>query len=57
MVLYFELKKIVEMPKRCAAFNCRGNYAGKPYSRVVSFPTELQERERWIAAMPNAPGT
>ena len=45
------------MPKRCAAFNCKENYAGEPYSRVVRFPTEMQERERWIAAMPNAPGT
>ena len=28
------------MPKRCAAFNCRGNYDGEPYSQVVSFPTD-----------------
>ena len=60
MFLWFFIsswKKLVEMPKRCAAFNCSGNYAGEPYCRIVHFPIELHDRERWIAAMPNAPGT
>ena len=42
------------MPKRCAVYGCRGNYAGQPYTRVVRFPTEEAERDRWIKAMPNA---
>ena len=45
------------MPKRCAAFNCRGNYDGEPYSQVVSFPTDRVEKTRWIEAMPNEPGS
>ena len=30
------------MPKRCAAFNCHGNYRGEPYSPMVSFPNDIQ---------------
>ena len=41
------------MPKRCAAFGCRDNYAGEPYTRTVSFPRNEEERNRWIDAMPN----
>ena len=43
------------MPKRCAAFNCHGNYRGEPYSPMVSFPNDEQERHAWICAMPNRP--
>jgi hypothetical protein len=42
------------MPKRSAVHGCWGNYRGQPYSRVVRFPTEKSERDRWIKAMPNA---
>ena len=42
------------MPKRCAVYGCWGNYRGQPYTRVVRFPTEEAERDRWIKAMPNA---
>ena len=45
------------MPKRCAAYGCRGNYTGGPYTSVVRFPTEITERNRWIEAMPNDPGS
>ena len=45
--------KISNMPKRCAAFGSRGNYAGEPYTRTVSFPRNEEERNRWIDAMPN----
>ena len=45
------------MPKRCAAFGCRGNYNGEPYSRMVRFPQEETERASWISAMPNAAGS
>ena len=46
------------MPKRCAAFGCRGNYAGEPYSRKVRFSTEdKEERNSCIEAMPNEPGS
>jgi hypothetical protein len=41
------------MPKRCAAFGCRGNYKGQPYSRVVRFPSDEEERRKWIESMPN----
>ena len=44
------------MPKRCAVFNCRGNYDGEPYSQVVSFPTDRVERTRWIETMGVNPG-
>ena len=42
------------MPKLCAVFGCRGNYKGQPYNRLVRFPTDENERLRWIAAMSNA---
>ena len=45
------------MPRKCAAFNCRGNYRGEPYTKVVNFPQDLAEREIWIKAMPNDPKT
>ena len=45
------------MPRRCAAFNCRGNYSRKPYSQLVSFPSNENERKTWIGAMPNNPQT
>ena len=45
------------MPKRCAAYGCRGNYTGGPYTSVVRFPIEITERNRWIEAMPNDPGS
>ena len=45
------------MPKRCSAFACRGNYGGTPYVKVVSFPKDPDERERWILAMPNEPSS
>lgn len=41
------------MPKRCAVFGCRSNYRGEPYTRVVRFPTDEVEYDRWIKAMPN----
>ena len=43
------------MPHRCSAFNCRGNYNGEPYTRMVKFPSDEGERKIWISfsAMPN----
>ena len=41
------------MPRRCSCFGCRGNYDGTPYVKVISFPKDPEERERWILAMPN----
>ena len=38
------------MPKRCAAYGCRGNYTGGPYTSVVRFTTEITEQNRWIEA-------
>ena len=37
----------------CAAFGCRGNYRGEPYTRMVKFPKEKIKRQIWLAAMPN----
>ena len=45
------------MPKRCASFGCFGNYKGQPYVRMVKCPTDLNERERWIQALPNSRGS
>ena len=45
------------MPKRCAAYGCHGNYRGEPYSRMVRFPSNEDEREAWINALPNRKGT
>jgi len=42
------------MSKQCAVYGCRGNYKGQPYTRVVRFPTEVVECNRWIKAIPNA---
>ena len=41
------------MPRRCSCYGCRGNYDGTPYVKVISFPKDLEERERWILTMPN----
>lgn len=41
------------MPKKCNVYGCRGNYRDEPYTKVVSFPTDEVERNRWIDAMPN----
>ena len=41
------------MPNKCNVYGCRGNYRGEPYTKVVSFPTDEVERNRWIEAMPN----
>ena len=45
------------MPRRCSAFGCNGNYDGTPYVKVISFPKDKDERERWILAMPNEKGS
>ena len=45
------------MPRRCAAYNCRGNYRNEPYTKLVSFPAEPEERNSWIKATPNDPQT
>lgn len=42
------------MPKRCAVYGCQGNYRGQPYTKVVRFPEDELEHDRWIKAMPNA---
>ena len=41
------------MPKKCNVYGCRGNYRGEPCTKVVLFPTDEVERNRWIEAMPN----
>ena len=43
------------MGRKCAAYNCRGNYNGEPYSPMVKFPSRDNENEKddWIKAMPN----
>ena len=41
------------MPKKCNVYGCRGNYRGETYIKVVQFPTDEAERNRWIVAMPN----
>ena len=43
------------MPRRCSCFGCRGNYDGTTYVKVISFPKDPEERERWMLAMPNEP--
>ena len=41
------------MVRTCAVYGCNGNYAGTPYTKMVSFPKDPQEREEWILSMPN----
>ena len=48
---------VTSMPKRCAAFGCRGNYKGEDYSPVVKFPKDDLTHQAWIDAMPNDPET
>ena len=45
------------MGRHCIVYNCRGNYRGEPYSQVVKFPTDENERSKWISALPNDPKT
>ena len=40
------------MPMKCNMFNRKGNYPGEPYSPVVKFPSDADERERWNFACP-----
>ena len=37
------------MPKKCNVFGCRGNYRCEPYTKVVQFPSDEDERDRWSA--------
>ena len=43
------------MPRRCSVFECNGNYDGEPYTPTVSasLTSYPEDREKWIAAMPN----
>ena len=41
------------MPKKCNVFGCRGNYRCEPYTKVVQFPCDGDELDRWIDVMPN----
>ena len=41
------------MPNKCAVPHCRGNYRNRKYTKIVKFPKEPEERNRWIEAMPN----
>ena len=41
------------MPNKCNVYGCRGNYRGEPYTKVIEFPHDEAERNRWIDAMPN----
>ena len=43
----------LNMPRKCMAPSCTGNKRGEPYSKLVSFPKDAEERNRWIEAMPN----
>ena len=47
------------MVNKCSCYGCRGNYKsdGQPYSSLVKFPKDPEEREQWILAMPNDPNT
>ena len=33
------------MPRKCAAFGSSDNYAGEPFSKLVSFPNHVNERK------------
>ena len=42
------------MPKKCSVGNCRGNYTSESEKvTVFSFPTDENERKRWLNALPN----
>ncbi|KAI6660149.1 hypothetical protein LOD99_10541 [Oopsacas minuta] len=41
------------MPKKRNVLGCRGNYRCEPYTKVVPFPSDEDERDGWIDAMPN----
>ena len=41
------------MPQKCAAFGCRGNFGGEPYSKLISFPNDVNKRKKWINALAN----
>ena len=44
------------MGRKCAAFGCRGDFKGEPYSYVVKFPdkeTDQNSWDSWIDVMPN----
>ena len=41
------------MVNKCSIFGCNSNYGNQPYVKLVSFPTDEVERNRWIDAVPN----
>ena len=41
------------MVDKCSIFGCNSNYGNQPYVKLVSFPTDEVERNRWIDAVPN----
>lgn len=42
------------MGRKCIVYNCRGNYRGEPYSEVVKIPEDIEIRNSWLSALPNA---
>ena len=41
------------MPKKCSVFGCSSNYAKGETATVFRLPRNEQERDRWIANLPN----
>lgn len=48
---------VCKMPRKCCTFfdskSCKSNYDGQPYVSIYSFPSDADECERWVKALPN----
>ena len=41
------------MGRKCSVWGCFGNYDADTKCTVYSFPTDIDERQEWIDALPN----
>lgn len=53
-ILSSHFRRYLKMPRKCSAGYCKGNYSSTNTKvRVYGFPTDTEECNRWLAALPN----
>ena len=49
--IYITLNEIARMPLSCCAFGCQSRYKKSTGMKLFRFPTEVKQRNLWIAAV------
>ena len=49
--IYITLNEIARMPSSCCAFGCQSRYKKSTGMKLFRFPTEVKQRNLWIAAV------